>query len=147
MSLRDRLNEEMKGAMKARDELRLSAIRLIRSSVKNREIERKRELNDEEIVEVISSLAKQRRESIKLFGEAGRNDLVEKEEKELAMLVDFLPQQLSREEVEALVVQAINACGAQGAKDMGKVMKDIMPHVTGRADGAMVSAIVREKLA
>lgn len=145
--LRDRLNDEMKQAMKARDEIRLSVIRLIRSSVKNREIESRHELNDGEITEVVSTLVKQRRESIRMFGEAGRTDLVEKEEKELAVLLTFLPQQLSREEVEALVVQAIADSGAQGPKDMGNVMKVIMPHVTGRADGSLVSAVVKEKLA
>ncbi|ABB30635.1 hypothetical protein GeomeDRAFT_0984 [Geobacter metallireducens RCH3] len=145
--LRDRLNDEMKQAMKARDEIRLSVIRLIRSSVKNREIELRHELTDGEITEVLSTLVKQRRESIRMFGEAGRTDLVEKEEKELAVLLTFLPQQLSREEVEALVVQAIADSGAQGPKDMGKVMKAIMPHVTGRADGSLVSVVVKEKLA
>ena len=147
MLLRDRLSEEMKGAMKARDEIRLSAIRLIRSTVKNREIEVKHELTDQEITEVISTLAKQRRESIRLFGEAGRADLVEKEERELALLLEFLPQQLTHEEVEALVVAAIAESGAQGARDMGKVMKVLMPRVAGKSDGSVVSALVREKLA
>ncbi|WP_298432362.1 GatB/YqeY domain-containing protein [Geobacter sp.] len=147
MLLRDRLSEEMKGAMKARDEVRLSAIRLIRSAVKNREIEVKHELTDQEITEVISTLAKQRRESIRLFGEAGRADLVEKEERELALLLEFLPQQLTHGEVEALVVAAIAESGAQGARDMGKVMKVLMPRVAGKADGSVVSALVKEKLA
>lgn len=145
--LRDRLTEEMKGAMKARDDIRLSVIRLIRSSVKNREIESRHELADGEIIEVISTLVKQRRESIRMFGEAGRADLVEKEEKELAVLLTFLPQQLTREEVESLVSKVVADCGAQGPKDMGKVMKAIMPHVAGRADGSIVSAVVKEKLA
>jgi uncharacterized protein YqeY len=145
--LRDRLNEEMKQAMKARDEIRLSVIRLIRSSVKNREIELRHELSDGEITEVVSTLVKQRRESIRMFGEAGRTDLVEKEEKELSVLLTFLPQQLTREEVETLVAQAIADSGAQGPKDMGKVMKAIMPHVIGRADGSLVSSVVKEKLA
>ncbi|MCM2359280.1 MAG: GatB/YqeY domain-containing protein [Geobacteraceae bacterium] len=146
MALRERLSEEMKGAMKARDELRLSVIRMIRSAVKNRDIDLKRELNEQEIVEVISTLAKQRRESIRLFREAGRQDLVEKEEKELAILLGFLPQQLSREELAALVDGVIAECGAQGGKDMGRVMKALQPHVAGRADGKMVSDMVREKL-
>lgn len=145
--LRDRLTEEMKGAMKARDDIRLSVIRLIRSSVKNREIESRHELADGEIIEVISTLVKQRRESIRMFGEAGRADLVEKEEKELAVLLTFLPQQLTREEVESLVAKVVADCGAQGPKDMGKVMKAIMPHVAGRADGSLVSTVVKEKLA
>lgn len=146
MALRERLSEDMKNAMRARDELRLSTIRMIRSAVKNKDIELKRELNEQEIVEVIATLGKQRRESIRLFTEAARQDLVDKEEKELAVLLEFLPQQLSREEVAALVEKIVAECGAQGGKDMGKVMKALMPHVAGRADGKMVSDVVREKL-
>lgn len=146
MSLRERLTEEMKVAMKAKADLRLSTIRLIRSAVKNKEIELKRELDDQGITEVISTLVKQRRESIRLFSDAGRQDLVDKEEKELATLIDFLPQQLSREEVTDLVVKVIAECGAQGGKDMGRVMKAVAPHVAGRADGKMVSEVVKEKL-
>lgn len=145
--LRDRLNEEMKEAMKARDEVRLSAIRLVRSSVKNREIEARRELSEQEVTEVVSSLVKQRRESIRMFGEAGRTDLVEKEERELRVLLGFLPQQLTREEIKGLVASVITETGAQSVKDMGRVMKALMPHVAGRADGSMVSAIVKEQLA
>jgi uncharacterized protein len=146
MALRERLSDEMKEAMKAKDSLRLSSIRLIRSAVKNKDIELKREIAEQEIVEVIATLVKQRRESIRLFSEAGRQDLVEKEEKELAVLLGFLPQQLSREAVAELVDRAIAECGAQGGKDMGRVMKALMPHVAGRADGKMVSDIVKEKL-
>jgi uncharacterized protein len=146
MALRERLSEEMKHAMKSRDDLRLSAIRMVRSAVKNKEIDVKRELADQEVVEVLSTLVKQRRESIRMFAEAGRDDLVAKEEKELAILLEFLPQQLSRDEVAALVEKVIAECGAQGSRDMGKVMKLLMPHVAGRADGKMVSDVVREKL-
>lgn len=146
MLLRDRLTEEMKDAMKAKDELRLSTIRLVRSAVRNKEIDLKREMDDREVIETISTLVKQRRESIRLFAEAGRDDLVAKEEKELAILLAFLPQQLSRDEVAELVVKVIAECGAQGAKDMGRVMKALMPHVTGRADGKLVSDVVKEKL-
>jgi uncharacterized protein YqeY len=136
----------MKDAMKARDEVRLSTIRLVRSAVRNREIDLKREMGDQEVIETISSLVKQRRESIRLFAEAGRDDLVAKEERELAILLTFLPQQLSREEVAELVVRVIGECGAQGGKDMGRVMKALMPHVAGRADGKLVSDVVKEKL-
>ncbi len=146
MSLRDRLTSDMKEAMKAKDELKLSTIRLLRSAVKNKEIDSKRELDDQGVVEVVASLVKQRRESIRMFGEAGRQDLVAKEEQELAVLQSFLPPQLSREELIELVVQAIEECGAQGAKDMGKVMKILSPMVAGRADGKAVSDLVREKL-
>jgi uncharacterized protein YqeY len=147
MSLRDRLTEEMKGAMKSRDDLRLSAIRLVRSAVKNREIELKREFEDAEIIDVIASMIKQRRESIRLFIQGGRTDLVEKEEKELATLQEFLPPQLERAELEELVLKAIAECGAEGSKDLGKVMKAIAPQVAGRADGKVVAEVVRAKLA
>ena len=147
MSLRDRLTEEMKRAMKSRDDLRLSAIRLVRSAVKNREIELRREFEDAEIIEVIASMIKQRRESIRLFIQGGRTDLVEKEEKELATLLEFLPPQLERVELEELVLKAIAECGAQGSKDLGKVMKAIAPLVAGRAEGKVVAEVVKAKLA
>jgi hypothetical protein len=147
MSLRERLDSEMKDAMRARDDLRLSTVRLVRSAVKNREIDQRLVLDDSGISEVIASLAKQRRESIRMFGEAGRQDLVDKEERELQVLLGFLPRQMTREEVTALAAAAIAESGAQGARDMGKVMKAMMPHVTGRADGKMVSEVVKELLA
>lgn len=146
MSLRDRLTEEMKGAMKSRDDLRLSTIRLIRSAVKNREIELKREFEDAEIIEVIASMIKQRRESIRLFTQGARADLVEKEEKELSVLLGFLPPQLERAELEALAQKAIAECGAEGMKDLGKVMKVLAPQVTGRADGKVVAEVVKSRL-
>lgn len=147
MSLRERLNEELKSSMKEKDELKLSVIRMIRSSMKNREIDLKHELNDREIIEIISTLCKQRRESIRLFKEANRQELVDKEEKELALLLGFLPQQLTREELEDLVMKTIAECNAQGSKDMGRVMKALQPSVAGRADGKLVSEVVKEKLA
>lgn len=147
MQLRERLTAEMKAAMKNRDALKLSAIRMILSSVKNREIELRHELGDAEITETIATLCKQRRESIRLFKEAGRQELVDKEEAELALMTEFLPQQLTREELEALVMKAIADTQASGGKDMGKVMKALMPSVSGRADGKLVSEVVKEKLA
>jgi uncharacterized protein YqeY len=146
MALRETLSEEMKTAMKAKDVLRLSTIRSIRSAVKYKDIELKRELADQEIVEVIATLVKQHRESIRLFNDAGRTDLADKEELELAVLLGFLPRQLSREDVAALVEQAVAESGAQGGKDMGKVMKALMPHVAGRADGKVVSDLVKARL-
>ncbi len=146
MMLREKLVDEMKAAMKARDEGRLSAIRMVRASVKNREIDLGKELDDREVIEVIATLAKQRRESIKLFQEAGRNDLVEKEEKELAILIGFLPRQLEREEISEIVAKAVAESGALGPGDIGKVMKIVIPQVSGRADGKLVNEIVREKL-
>ena len=147
MSLKDQLNESMKTAMKARDDLRLSAVRMVRSMVKNREIDQKKELNDQDIIEVISTLVKQRRESIRMYREGNRTDLVEKEEAELAILLEFLPVQLSTPEIEALVDRVIAETGAQGAKDMGRVMKALTPLTAGKADGKTVSETVRQKLA
>lgn len=146
MALRENLDQELKKAMKERDELRLSVIRMVRSSVKNREIDQKKELQDEGITEVISSLAKQRRESVRLFREGGRDDLAAKEEKELEILLGFLPRQLDAKEIEELADSVIAALGAAGAKDMGRVMKELQPRVAGRADGKLVSEIVRAKL-
>lgn len=147
MQLRERLTAEMKEAMKSRDSLRLSAIRMLLSTVKNREIDLRHELSDAEITDAIGTLCKQRRESIRLFKEAGRQELVDKEEAELAVLMEFLPQQLTREELDALVAKVIAETSASSAKDMGKVMKALQPSVAGRADGKLVSEVVKEKLA
>ncbi len=146
MTLKEQLDEAMKQAMKARDDLRLSAVRMIRSQVKNREIEQKHELDDQGIIEVISTLAKQRRESIRLYQEGNRQDLVDKEEAELAILLGFLPAQLSAGEIDELVTRVIAESGAQGIKDMGKVMKALTPLTSGRADGKTVSEIVKRQL-
>lgn len=147
MSLKEQLNESMKTAMKARDDLRLSAVRMVRSMIKNREIDQKKELNDQEIIEVISTLVKQRRESIRMYREGNRPDLVEKEEAELEVLLGFLPAQLGSAEIEALVDRIIAETGAQGAKDMGRVMKALTPLTAGKADGKTVSDTVKQKLA
>lgn len=146
MSLKEQLDSAMKQAMKARDDLRLSAVRMIRSAVKNREIELKQELDDQGVVEIISTLVKQRRESIRLYQEGNRQDLVEKEEAELAVLLGFLPAQLSVAEIGELVAKVIAETQAQGIKDMGKVMKTLTPMTTGRADGKTVSEIVKKQL-
>ena len=147
MSLKEQLNESMKTAMKARDTLRLSAVRMVRSMIKNREIDSKVELDDQGIIEVISTLAKQRRESIKMYQDGNRPDLVEKEESELAIMLEFLPTQLSTEEINALIDRIIAETGAQGARDMGRVMKMITPLTAGKADGKTVSEAVKQKLA
>jgi uncharacterized protein YqeY len=146
MTLKERLAEELKTAMKARDELRLATIRQVRSVLKNREIEARRELDDPGVFEVINTLAKQRRESIRMFREGGREELAAREELELAILKEFLPQQLTPEEIAGLVRRAILESGSQGARDMGKVMKILMPMVSGRADGKLVNDIVKEQL-
>ena len=147
MSLKEQLNDAMKQAMKARDDLRLSAVRMVRSSVKNREIDLKHELDDQGVVEVISTLVKQRRESIRLYQDGNRQDLVDKEEAEMNVLLQFLPAQLNTDEITELVSRTIQETGAQGVKDMGKVMKILTSLTTGRADGKIVSDIVRQQLA
>lgn len=146
MTLKEQLDTAMKEAMKARDDLRLSAVRLVRSTIRNREIDQKRELDDQGVIEVISSMAKQRRESIRLYGEGNRPDLVKKEEAELAVLLGFLPSQLTSDEIAELVTRVIRETQAQGVKDMGRVMKALSPLTAGRADGKAVSDAVRQQL-
>ena len=147
MSLKEQLNEAMKQAMKARDDLRLSAVRMVRSTVKNREIELKHELDDQGVIEVISTMVKQRHESIRLYQDGNRQDLVDKEEAEIAILFQFLPAQMNRDEIAELVSRTIRETGAQGIKEMGKVMKSLTTLTAGRADGKIVSEIVRQQLA
>ncbi|MDD2366610.1 MAG: GatB/YqeY domain-containing protein [Desulfuromonadaceae bacterium] len=147
MTLKTRLNDSMKAAMKARDTLRLSAVRMINAVIKNREIETHAELNDQAIIDVISTLAKQRRESIRMFREGNRLELAEKEELELAILLEFLPVQLTADEIDKLVSQVIAELGAAGVKDMGRVMKSITPLTAGKAEGKIVSDSVRRLLA
>lgn len=146
MTLKEQLNDAMKQAMKAHDHLRLSAVRMIRSTIQNREIEQKRELDDQGVTEVISSLVKQRRESIRLFLDGNRGDLVEKEEAELQILLGFLPPQLNEAEIAELVGKVIRDTGIVSVKDMGRIMKILTPLTAGRADGKMVSDIVRKQL-
>jgi uncharacterized protein len=147
MTLKEQLNDAMKAAMKARDNLRLSAVRMVRAAITNREIETRSELDDRAVIDVISTMAKQRRESIRMYREGNRDELAEKEELELAVLLEFLPLQLSPEDIDALVGQVILDMEAQGAKDMGRVMKAVTPLTAGKADGKEVSDAVRKLLA
>lgn len=146
MSLKDKLTDEMKDAMRSQDKLRLSTIRMLLSAVKNKEIDLRVKLTDEEVIETITSQVKQRRDSIEQFTNAGRLDLVEKEEAELKILQGFLPKQLTPEEIDSEVEKAVVEAEASGMKDLGKVMKLLMPRVAGRADGKVVSEKVRERL-
>jgi hypothetical protein len=147
MSLRERIEKDFTDALKARDERRLSALRLFKTELKKREVSgQKREMTDAEALEVVSSLVKQRRESIRLFQEGRRQDLVAKEEAELNILLAYLPQPLTPSELEGLVDQTVAEMQATGPKDQGKVMKALMSKVTGRADGKAVSEIVKQKL-
>ena len=146
MSIQDRLNEEMKAAMKSRDSLRLGTIRMARTALKNAEIEAPRQLDDTSTIKVLSTLVKQRREAAEAY-RTTRPELADKEEQELAVLQEFLPAQLSEGELEELVARAITASGAGSVRDMGAVMKLVTPQTTGRADGRLVSEIVRKQLA
>lgn len=144
--LRDRIAEEMRASMKAREPARTSTLRMLMAAMKNTQVEKGHELDDEEVIEVIAREAKRRRESIEAFEKGGRAELVEKETAELAVLESYLPERLSDEELGALVDEAIAETGASTPKEMGQVMKAVMPKVKGRADGAAVSAMVRARL-
>jgi uncharacterized protein YqeY len=146
MSLEERLADEMRSALRSRDTLRLSVIRMARAAVKNKEILERKKLDDNTIVKVISGLVKKGEESLVHFQQANRNELIEKQEKELEILRSFLPQQLSKDEIFALVDEAIKETNALEMKDLGKVMKALMPKISGRADGKIVNQMVREKL-
>lgn len=144
MSLLNRLTEELKEALRAGNHIKLSVIRLLKSSIKNREIEKMAPLTDEEIIDIIMTALKQRRESIEQFQKGGREDLVQKEKSELEILQTFLPQQLSEEELVGEIQAVIREVGASSPKDMGKVMKILMIRLKGRAEGAKVSSLVKE---
>jgi uncharacterized protein YqeY len=144
--LRDRVADEMRAAMKAREQTRVSTLRMLMAAMKNTQVEKGHELDDEEVVEVIAREAKRRRESMDAFAKGGRDELVEKERAELEVLESYLPERLSEEELAALVGQAIAETGASSPKDMGQVMKALMPKIKGRADGAAVSGAVRARL-
>ncbi len=146
MSLEERLTDEMKSALKSGDKLRLSVIRMARAAVKNKEIEEREKLNDSTIVKVISGLVKKGEESLVHFQQANRLELIEKQQRELEILRSFLPQQLSKDEILMLVDEAIKEADAVEMKDLGKVMKLLIPKVSGRADGKMVHQMVKEKL-
>ena len=146
MDINDRLNEEMVIAAKAKDKVRLSAIRMLKTALHNKEIDLMRPLNETETLQIISAMVKQRKDSIEQFAKGGRNDLVEKEEAELKVVQEFMPAQMSDDEVEGVIKKAIAEAGAVSIKDMGKVMKVLMPQLTGKADGKMVGEKVKALL-
>ena len=148
MSLQERLTEDVKTAMKAREagKSRLSVLRMVKASIRNIEIDRKKELNDEDVLDVLAKEVKMRRDSMDDFRKGNRPDLVAALEEEIAILAEYLPAQLSEEEVRVLVDQAVSQAQAATAKDMGKVMAILMPQVKGKADGKLVNTLVRERL-
>lgn len=147
MTLKDRILEDMKTALRAKDTARLSAVRLLLAAIKQREVDERIELTDADVLAVIDKMLKQRRDSIRQYGDAGRQDLVRAEEFEVQVLTSYMPAGLSDAEVEAAVAEAIATTGAKSAQDMGKVMSALKARFAGRADMAKVSVLVRNKLA
>jgi uncharacterized protein YqeY len=146
MSLKDRVQEDMKTAMRAKDAPRLSAVRLLLAALKQREVDERLELSDADVLAVIEKMVKQRRESIAQYEKAARADLAAQEHFEIGVLQAYLPQQMSATELDQAVASAVAEAGAGGIKDMGKVMALLKPRLAGKADMGMVSALVKAKL-
>jgi hypothetical protein len=148
MSIKEQLTADMKQAMKDKEagKLRLSVIRMVRASIKNVEIDQKKELSEEEVIDILARDVKMHRDSFEEFKKADRQDLLEQTQQEIDVLMQYLPQQLSEDEVRIFVAEAVAQSGAKSAKEMGKVMSLLMPKVKGRADGKLVNTIVREML-
>jgi len=147
MALTEKVNGDIAAAMKAKDAPRLSALRMVKAAIMNKEVEKGRHLEDAEVLQVVSSLVKQRRDSIEQFAKGGRTDLVDKETAEIAVLEQYLPPAATAEEVDAAVAAAIAETGASSPKEIGKVMKAVMPKLAGKnADGRAINEAVRRKL-
>jgi hypothetical protein len=147
MPLSDKVNADITAAMKAKDAARLSALRMMKAAIMNKGVEKGRDLEDAEVLQVLASLVKQRRDSIDQFSKAGRTDLVDKETAEIAVLEEYLPPAASAADIDAAVSAAIAETGAASPTDMGKVMKAVMPKLAGKnADGKAVNEAVRRKL-
>lgn len=146
MNLSERLNEDMKQAMRSKDKFKLSTIRMIRATIKNQEIDLKRTLDDAEVLDILSREIKQRKDALQEFEKAGRDDLAETVKAEIVIVAEYLPTQLNEEEVKAIVQETIQETGASSKADMGKVMAALMPKVKGRADGKLVNQTVQQYL-
>jgi len=146
MSLKDRIQQDVKDAMRAKDKPRLSAIRLITAAIKQCEVDERIELDDAQVTAVLDKMAKQRRESISQFEKAGRDDLIAQEVMELEIIQSYLPEQLGEDEINALIDSAMQTTGATSIKDMGKVMGQLKPQLQGRADMSAVSALIKARL-
>jgi len=146
MSIKDRLQQDMKDAMRARDKARLATIRLILAAIKQREVDERIELDDAQVIAVLDKMVKQRRESIAQFEKAARDDLIAQENSELEVIIPYLPAALSEAEINALVDAALSATGAATLRDMGKVMAELKPKLAGRADMGAVSALIKARL-
>ena len=146
MSLKDRILQDVKDAMRAKDKPRLATLRLITAAIKQQEIDERIELNDAQVLALLDKMCKQRRESISQFEKAGRDDLIAQEVSELELIQTYLPEQLGEDEIVALIDEAMAATGAASIKDMGKVMGQLKPKLQGRADMSAVSAMIKAKL-
>jgi len=146
MSLKQKITEDMKSAMRAKETARLSAIRLLLAAMKQREVDERIELSDTDVIAIIEKMNKQRRDSISQFEAAGRQDLADIEKFEMSVLAAYMPQQLGEEEIQKAVVEAIASTGASGPQDMGKVMGIIKPKLVGRADMGKVSVLIKAQL-
>ena len=146
MSLKDRIQQDMKDAMRAKEKSRLATIRLILAAIKQREVDERIELDDTQVIAVLDKMTKQRRESISQFEQAGRDDLVAQENAELEIIRPYLPEALGEDELNALIDAAMQATGASSIRDMGKVMGQLKPKIQGRADMGAVSALIKSRL-
>jgi uncharacterized protein len=146
MSLNEKIADDLKHAMKAKDAFRLSCLRMLKSSIKNKQVEIGRELEDEEIQKVISSLVRKNKEAADEFRAGGREDLATKEESEASLLYEYLPEQLTREKMEEIVKEVISGLSAESPKDLGRVMKASMARMAGQAEGKEINKIARELL-
>jgi uncharacterized protein YqeY len=146
VSLKSRITEDMKAAMRAKDAPRLGAIRLLQAAIKQREVDERIELDDTQVIEAIEKMLKQRRDSISQYEAAGRNDLADVEKFEVSVLQSYLPQPLTEAEIAELLDKAIADTGASGVKDMGKVVAAVKPQVVGRADMGKVSGLIKARL-
>ena len=146
MKIAEQLEQDLIKALKERREEIVSVLRMLKSVIKNKEIEKKGKLNDEDILDIIGKEAKKRKESAQAFKDGGRNDLAEKELRENDILTKYLPEQISEDELRKIVKEVVSKMGANSPADMGKVMSQVMPQTKGRADGAMISRIVKEEL-
>ncbi|MCR4299871.1 MAG: GatB/YqeY domain-containing protein [Gallionella sp.] len=146
MSLKQQITEDMKTAMRAKDAARLGAIRLLLAAMKQREVDERIELSDADVVAIIEKMNKQRRDSISQYEAAGRQDLADVEKFEMSVLANYMPQQLSEDEIASAVAEAIAAIGASSPQDMGKVMGMLKPKLAGRADMGKVSALIKAQL-
>ena len=146
MSLKEKLMEDLKNSMKNKDTVRKNVVTMVRASIKQREVDERIELSDEDIIDIISKQVKEKRDVIEDFKKGGREDLVALTNKEMEILLEYLPKQLSEEDVEKIVRETITEIGAKSIKDMGMVMKSVLPKIKGKADGSLVNKIARKYL-